>query len=279
MDSDPGSDPFVTCQWLREHLHDSSLVIADCRYNLFDHGLGLREYNASHIPGAHFLNMEEDLAGKVSEHGGRHPLPDPEKFRNSMKRIGLNGDSLLIAYDNDGSGAARLWWLLKFFGHENVKILNGGFPLWKDLDFPVSRQINGTAKGNITLSTNERILMNRDDLKQLAHGSKIVDSRARERYAGEVEPIDKKAGHIPGAVNVPYTEVIQKGALFKDRKEIGKLFAEVGEEPVLYCGSGVTSCVSFVALTYIGKKPRLYAGSWSDWISYEDNEIATGHSP
>lgn len=272
-------DPFVTCEWLKDRIDEQSIIIADCRYDLFDFSLGEREYGNSHIPKAHFLHMEGILTGSVGEHGGRHPIPDEEKFAAAMNSIGLDSEKTVVAYDRDGSGAARLWWLLNYFGHSKVKILNGGFPLWEKLGFPITDKMPHKIAGNFKTSRNGYILMDKDQLRNLDNDAKIIDSRAKERYEGIIEPIDRKAGHIPGSINIPYTEVLMTPGLFKEKIDLEKIFADVGDNPVIYCGSGVTSCVNFVALCAIGKQPRLYAGSWSDWISYEDNEVAVGKSP
>lgn len=271
--------PLVTANWLKEHLDEPQLIVADCRYNLYDHELGSREYKEGHIPGAYFLHMEKELISPVKEHGGRHPLPEKEDFRNSMNRIGLTRDTTVVAYDNDGSGASRLWWLLLYFGHEKVRILNGGYPLWVESGFPVSREVPEAKKGNFEPYVNPHLLCTVDELKKPDNDCTIVDSRAWERYIGKVEPIDFKAGHIPGAINIPYTDAIRDKAIFRDREELEKIYRMSGQKPVFYCGSGITSCVSFVAARILGKDPRLYAGSFSDWISYPENEVATGDAP
>lgn len=271
--------PFVSCQWLSEHIDDESLIIVDCRYNLVDKSYGRREYDKSHLPRAYFMDMEKELTGTVSRHGGRHPLPPMESFQKSMNRIGLSPEKTVIAYDGDGSGAARLWWLLRHFGHERARILDGGFPDWKDLGLPVTKDVPREITGKFTARVTGNILVDRRGLDSLPHASRIIDVRDRERYLGEVEPIDPVAGHIPGAINVPYKDVMERPAKFRNREELEKLFSSSGNEPVVYCGSGITSCVNFVALESIGKHPLLYAGSWSDWISYEDSEIATGENP
>ena len=271
--------PLVSIEWLRENLDDPKIIVADCRYNLYDHELGAREYSEGHIPGAYFCTMEKGLISPVREHGGRHPLPEKDNFRASMNRIGLTPDSTVVAYDNDGSGAARLWWLLLYFGHENVKILNGGYPLWVESGLPSSREVPGKKSGNFEPSVNHGLLCTVDELRDPGNDCTIVDSRAWERYIGKVEPIDFKAGHIPGAINIPYTDAIRDKAIFRSRDELEKIYSRSGEKPVFYCGSGITSCVSFVAARILGKDPRLYAGSFSDWISYPDNEVATGEAP
>ncbi len=279
MESPIPEGPLVSIEWLTNHLNDPDYIIIDCRYDLFDKELGAREYGESHIPGAFFLHMEKALTGKVESHGGRHPIPKPERFMEAMNSVGLSPEKTVIGYDNDGSGASRLWWLLNYYGHKNVRILNGGYPLWVESGFPVTKEVPEPKKGSFVPVVNEQILTGVEDLKKLEPGSKIVDSRARERYLGNVEPIDFKAGHIPGAINIPYTEAIEGKALFKKKEELEKIFGPAGKTPVVYCGSGITSCVSFVALKTIGKNPKLYAGSWSDWISYEENDVATGARP
>lgn len=279
MASELPEGPLVTIQWLKEHLEDPDLIIADCRYNLFDHELGSREYTEAHIPGAYFLHMEKDLTGSVQEHGGRHPIPDKNNFRDSMRSIGLTSRKTVIAYDNDGSGASRLWWLLNFFGHYKVKVLDGGFPLWDKSGFPVTKDLPEKKPGSFDPVVNPGFLASVDDLGSLDKESTLVDSRARERYLGNVEPIDFKAGHIPGAISIPYTEAVKEKAIFRNENELKEMYRETGDTPVVYCGSGITSCVNFVAMSIIGKKPRLYAGGWSDWISYETNGVATGENP
>ncbi len=276
MGSEQNAGPLVSCKWLSEHLNDDSLIIVDCRYSLKDKGFGKSEYGNGHIPGAYFLDMEKELTGNVGKHGGRHPLPDIVSFQESMNRIGLENGKTVIAYDGDGSGASRLWWMLNYFGHNSAKILDGGFQEWIDSGLPVTVEIPPERAGNFKARITGHILVSREDLDKLPHGSKIIDVRDRERYLGITEPIDRIAGHIPGAINIPYKDIIDKPGKFRRREELEKLFSESGDEPVVYCGSGITSCVNFVALESIGKHPKLYAGSWSDWISYEDSEIATG---
>lgn len=278
MPGETSEGPLVSITWLSDHINDEYVIIADCRYNLMDKSLGRSQYDTGHIPGAYFLDMEKELTGEVKAHGGRHPVPEAQSFQDSMNRIGLTDEKLVVAYDLDGSGASRLWWLLNHFGHPRVKILDGGFQSWADSGLPVTREAPAEKKGNFIARVNGEILVSRKDLDSLPHGSRIIDVRDRERYLGEVEPIDKIAGHIPGAINVPYKVIMDTPGKFRSRKELERIFSGSGDEPVVYCGSGITSCVNFVALEAIGKHPRLYAGSWSDWISYEDSKIATGEN-
>lgn len=276
MSGEPTTNPLVSCKWLSEHLNDEKIIIVDCRYNLFDKAWGKNEYDKGHIPGACFLDMEKELTGKVGEHGGRHPLPHAEAFEESMRQIGLEEGKTVIAYDWDGSGASRLWWLLNYFGYPHVRILDGGYDGWVDSGLRITKEVPDTKRGSFSAHITGHILVSRADLDKLPHGTRIIDVRDRERYLGIVEPIDKVAGHIPGAINIPYKDIVEKPGKFKNYNELKEIFSQSGEEPVVYCGSGITSCVNFVALESIGKHPKLYAGSWSDWISYEDSEIATG---
>lgn len=271
--------PLVTPQWLKEHLHEPWLMVADCRYDLFDHELGSRSYGMAHIPGAFFLNMEKDLISEVQEHGGRHPLPNPADFTETMNRIGFTPAKVVIAYDNDGSGAARLWWMLNYYGHSKVRILNGGYPLWEEMGYEVTKEIPVGGNGDFHIAENRMILARMEDVRNARDTGDIVDSRIWDRYIGKFEPIDFKAGHIPGAINIPYTEAIEEKALFKNEDELKEIFSRSSSTPIVYCGSGVTSCVSFVAMRIIGLDPRLYAGSFSDWISYSHNEVITGPDP
>ena len=266
----------ISLEWLKKNLDGAGLLIADCRYDLRDPGRGLSRYLEAHIPGAFHLDMAADLSGPLFEHGGRHPPPWPAAFKRSMDRVGLRPETLVVAYDDDGSGAARLWWLLRYFGHERARILDGGWPGWKETGAPLESGRPRARTGNFDPRPRRELIVFKDDLKRLRHGTPIIDARAPERYSGDSEPLDAKAGHIPGAVNIPYHGVLDKPAHFKSSAAIEELFGEAGPDPVLYCGSGVTACVCVAALASIGRPSRLYAGSWSDWISYADSEIALG---
>jgi thiosulfate/3-mercaptopyruvate sulfurtransferase len=232
----------------------------DCRWELGNPDAGRELYLAGHVPGASFLDVERDLSappGRPPEHGGRHPLPDPEAFAAAAGRAGIGPGVFVVAYDQGRSGgAARLWWLLRHLGHEDVAVLRGGIGAWQgplrrgeeDIE-PLAFEPRPRAGDSIEADELERRLGE--------PGLVVVDARAPERYRGEVEPIDPVAGRIPGAVNVPYAGE-------------GVLPAEVleAEEVVAYCGSGVTACVTLLDLAGAGRPDaRLYPGSWSDWSS------------
>lgn len=235
---------------------------------------GRKKYLDGHIPGAYFLDMESDLTGNKDEHGGRHPIPDAEDFRRSMDKIGLEPGKTVVAYDDDLSGASRLWWLLNYFGHQDAYVLDGGITSWIGRGGKTTTELPKERNGNFSIAINHDLLFDVDMVRRNGDNNVIVDSRAPERYKGETEPIDFKAGHIPGAVNIFYKDVMETPGKLKSREELRKIFQESGTSPVVYCGSGITSCVNVLGMASIGIEAKLYSGSWSDWISYPENDIA-----
>ena len=250
-------DPFVTQQWLQEHLADPRLRIVDCRYVLGTPGAGRELFVAGHIAGASFLDVDADLADPVGDgRRGRHPLPSPERFQAASRRAGISADSLVIAYDEDMSGgAARLWWLLRHFGHESVAVLEGGFDAWSG---PTAAGEEGVGAGSFIARPRADDVVDVDDIAaRLKFPDRVlVDARAPQRFRGEVEPIDPVPGRIPGARNVPYTESVPSDLVTAD------------EEVVAYCGSGITASVVLLRLAAAGRDDaKLYAGSYSEWVN------------
>ena len=265
----------VSPQWLHDNLMSSKIVIVDCRYSLSDFSLGRKMYNAGHIPGAYFMDLEDDLSGPKGTHGGRHPIPDPSVFAGKMSAMGISRGTHVIAYDAEGAASCRLCWLLRYFGHDNVSILQGGFDEWVSLDLPVTNVQPPFRHGDFVPVPRADMVVGRDEIIESGSSMTLVDCRAPERYRGEVEPIDRKAGHIPGAINLFYREVFSGNSAFKTPEELTKVLGNLDSKSVLYCGSGVTAAAVCVAMGMIGMEPRIYAGSWSDWASYEDSPIAT----
>lgn len=269
---------FVSVDWLKENFHMEDLIIFDARAGLLDPEEGIRLYKEGHIEGAIFVSLEEVMTGKISRHGGRHPLPDLEKFRNDMMERGLNDQSQVVIYD-DGqlSMAGRLWWLLKYIGKEEVYILEGGYKKWLENDGKTSKDFPTLNRSrSLSININHKIKVDMPDVRNAIDKKSIaiVDARAHERYTGQVEPMDIKAGHIPSALNYPWTSLVIDGEIrsidkirdyFKDLEEY--------EEIIVHCGSGVTATVDYILMEEIGLSPKLYAGSFSDWISYDENEI------
>ena len=270
---------------------DQPLVVADVRWNLGGPP-GKPEYVASHIPGAVWVDLETQLAGPPGV-GGRHPLPAVAVFEQAMRDIGVCDDSLVVAYDAANSQAAsRLWWLLTDAGHRSVRVLDGGFAAWRAAGLPSERSeqsntVSGPstpARGDFVARPGQRPQLDAAEISARLgrpDAPTLVDVRTAERYSGANEPIDPVAGHIPGALNLPWKSNVDADGRFLSPAEIARLYAEaVGTDAaVLYCGSGVTAAHSLLALESAGLTAALYPGSWSDWISDSSRPIATGTDP
>ena len=255
--------------------HDD-FVILDCRFSLGDPGAGARAYADGHIPGAHYVHLERDLSGPVGEHGGRHPLPEPGEFAGRLARIGIGRDTPVVAYDDNGFAfAARLWWMMKALHYRDVRLLDGGLAAWRsaggalDTGVPAARPVRPPAVGDYGGTVDMQGVR-----RALAAGAQLVDSRDALRFQGIEEPIDPVAGHIPGALNLPWQGATdESGRMLDAASQAQRLSVLDGErELVVYCGSGVTACVNLLALHLAGRDgARLYPGSWSDWCSYPEN--------
>jgi len=249
----------VDAAWLRERLGAPGVRVADCRFVLGDPAGGRRRHDEGHIPGATFLDVDADLSappaprGELGPVGGRHPLPDPAVLQAALRRAGVRAGEHVVAYDDGTGGAARLWWLLRHHGIERVSVLRGGLAAW---DGPLRAGAETPAPGDVILGPPRT-----DDLVgfgELGPGFEglLLDARAPERFRGETEPVDPVAGHIPGAVNAPFTEPPDP-ALVADPRPL-----------VAYCGSGVSACALLLSLADAGREDaRLYPGSWSDWVA------------
>jgi thiosulfate/3-mercaptopyruvate sulfurtransferase len=267
--------PLVDATWLREHLSDRNLRLIDFRWYLQGRD-GREEYLRGHIPGAVFVDLEA-VTGR--EGGGRHPLPSAEQFEREMRRVGVDTDTRVVAYDDSGgSTAARLWFMLGLFGHAKQAVLDGGLLAWGE---PLASDVPRVAPGHLEARKPDRSRVLDFDAVRGLHGAPIIDARAGERYRGETEPIDPKAGHIPGALSAPFTENLGSDRRFKSPDELRKRYKALGAEggAVFYCGSGVNATHHILAME-IARLPnaRLYAGSWSDW-SNRDAPVATGPEP
>jgi thiosulfate/3-mercaptopyruvate sulfurtransferase len=268
----------ISCEWLLEHLEDPQVVIVDCRFSLADPQLGQQQYKKCHILGSYYLDLNLDLSSPVGKHGGRHPLPEPHELAQKLSKIGVKSqETLVVAYDNSRYAfASRLWWLLRYFGHEKVAVLDGGFAAWQNVGYPVTdvvpehkvaTDITFIPKIQTDMVVDTATVKERKDLQEVV----LIDSREKERYLGIREPIDKVAGHIPGAVNYPWQEVTDSAGYLLPSVEQSHRWSnlENAKEIFVYCGSGVTACVNLLSLELAGiHTGKLYAGSWSDWISY-----------
>lgn len=270
----------VAKEWLLQNVDNKNVRIVDCRFSLSEPKKGKSAYLENHLPGAVFFDLEKDLSAPVGVHGGRHPLPDLQEFAQKLEAAGIRNEDIVVAYDEgEGAFAARFWWLLSFVGHKNVFVLDGGFSQWKQADYPVTAAIPSFEKSRFTINPQEEWLATVEDVKKIVKGLKadsiLIDSREEKRFMGIEEPIDKKAGHIPGAINKPWFEGLESG-VYRTVEDQKKRFAEIApeKEVIVYCGSGVTATPNVLALKEAGfQRVKLYAGSFSDWISYEENTI------
>ncbi|MGL5313602.1 MAG: sulfurtransferase [Peptostreptococcaceae bacterium] len=273
----------VTTNWLKENINNDNIVIIDCRFDLMDKEYGRKTYEKAHIKGAQRIDIETQLSTVVEEHGGRHPLPSIEELEETFKNIGINNDSIVVSYDEgDLAGASRLWWILKYLGHEEIYVLDGGIELFEKLGGETTTHINEINKGNFTAKVNGSMRVDMYYVKERINNEKValIDSREFKRYIGEFEPVDKKAGHIPGAQNYFWMNILQKEddiLTLKNSDDLKVQFESLSnyEEVIVYCGSGITACPNSLALNEVGINHKVYAGSFSDWISYSDNKVET----
>jgi thiosulfate/3-mercaptopyruvate sulfurtransferase len=254
--------PLVAPDWLRDHLADAELLVVDCRFVLGRPGAGQAAWLDAHIPGAAVLDVDRDLSAEPGPRG-RHPLPSAEAFEAAARRAGIRGGSRVVAYDEAGEGgAARLWWLLRHFGHDEAAVLDGGLRAWREAGGELRGGPEETDAGDFVARPRENDTVSAEEVG--ATSVPLFDARAPERFRGEIEPIDPIAGHIPGARNVPAASVAPKGR-FRSAAELRK---ELGDQPfVAYCGSGVTACTLVLAGEIAGVKAKLYPGSWSEWVA------------
>ena len=267
--------PLVDAGWLQDHLEDLDLRVIDFRWYLLGR-VGRDEFARGHIPHAVFLDLDR-VTG--TEGGGRHPLPTAEQFQDEMRACGVSKTTKVVAYDDvGGSVASRLWFLLRYFGHGAQAVLDGGLQAWRG---PVVTEVERIPAGDFTAKEPDRsLVLHVDDVRRLG-AVPLIDARAAERYRGEKEPVDPKAGHIPGALNMPFTGNVTPEGHFKSAAELRAQYerAGVSDGAVFYCGSGVNATHHVLAMEVAGMPgARIYAGSWSDW-SNRDLPVATGSEP
>ena len=276
--------PWITPEDLRARLDAPELRLVDVRFSLADPASGRRGYVEGHLPGAAYLDLEVDLSGPVGRHGGRHPLPDAGRLAARLGACGIGPDAWVVAYDDaDGMVAGRLWWLLRWLGHERVQVLDGGLAAWSAAGGERTTAPPEHAPTDFGPRTQADLHVDRDWLLARLDDPSVVvvDARAPERYRGEVEPLDPRAGHIPGAVNLPFTGNLE-GGRFRPLAALQERYRGLtgAGTVVVYCGSGVSAAHDLMALEACGLRgARLYPGSWSDWVSHADAPVATGPDP
>jgi thiosulfate/3-mercaptopyruvate sulfurtransferase len=272
----------VSAGELAARLANPDWLVADCRFDLSDRNAGARAWQAGHIPGAIHADLERDLSAPVTPKTGRHPLPPIDAFVATLSRWGVTGGTQVIAYDAGNSAyAARLWWMLRYLGHDFVAVLDGGYAAWLEEGHAISNGSVARRPGRFVARPRPEMLCDAAGVAEaLARGEVVVDVRGAERFAGKVEPLDTVAGHVPGAVNLPFLLNLGERSRFRSKVELAKLWRERtgltdGTRLTCMCGSGVTACQGLLALEVAGHPGgRLYAGSWSEWIRDPERPIA-----
>jgi thiosulfate/3-mercaptopyruvate sulfurtransferase len=277
----PAPESFlVDAQWVSEHLNDPQVIIVDCRFSLAAPWQGLQQYTMGHIPGACYLDLNQDLSAPVQVHGGRHPLASIEHITAKLNQIGVRSDSpagptWVIAYDDSRFAfSARLWWMLRYLGHDQVALLDGGIKAWQAFGGALSKTMPENRPGHFIAHPRADWLVDIDTVRQNQGNPEVmlIDSREPYRFRGEHEPIDPIAGSIPGAVNYLWSNVSDEATgQLKSPAELADYWADLDrvQQSIVYCGSGVTACVNLFAQVMAGKPMgKLYPGGWSDWCSY-----------
>lgn len=287
-----GWDAIIDVASLRQILARPALCILDCRHDLAQPDLGQEQYRQGHIPGAVFAHLDRDLCGTKTGRNGRHPLPDPSALASRLRFWGVGTSSQVVAYDaSEGSYAARAWWLLRWLGHPNVAVLDGGWPAWIAAGGPASDQEPPPGAGDFTVRPSLQAIVGIDAVAaqsaNAAPGSPalLLDARAPDRYEGRNESVDPVAGHIPGAVNRFWKQNLGPDGRFKQPAQLRSEYAAIlgGRAPgqvSVQCGSGVTACHDLLAMHLAGLRgAALFAGSWSQWIAEPSRPVKLGPTP
>ncbi len=276
----------IQAQELLPRLDDPNWRIVDCRFDLSDTTAGRRSYEAGHIPGAVFADLNEDLASKPSSSTGRHPLPNVETIVARMRRLGIDNNSEVVVYDGgNGAMAARAWWIFRWLGHDKVRLVDGGFSAWAAAGLPLSCATVAVQETHFVPKLRSDLVITTAEVQELMNTGDapvLIDARDAVRFAGEEERIDAVGGHIPGARNVPLRESLDNNGNWRSQVELQDLWKRhLGDdralEWVVMCGSGVTACHLVLSAVDAGvAEPRLYVGSWSEWITDNNRPIGLG---
>ena len=275
----------VSTEQLARHLDDPDWIIFDCRFTLTNQEAGSQAYHTSHIPGARYAHLDIDLSGPVTEKSGRHPLPDVQQLTEKLSRWGVDSSKQVVVYDDSfGAMAVKMWWLLRWLGHENVALLDGGLPKWLKEKRPMTAQLPQILPAKFVAQLHKEIQANvaEVDNARQERCRLVIDARPEQRYTGEREPLDKVAGHIPGSVNWVFDENLDFDGTYLPAEELREAYVKLlnGVKPELVihsCGSGVTACHNMLAMEIAGMNGgKLYAGSWSEWIADPSRPVATG---
>jgi thiosulfate/3-mercaptopyruvate sulfurtransferase len=299
MSASVAAEPLIdVASLVGELASDEPPVLLDVRWRLGGPP-GIESYRAGHLPGAVFVNLDTDLSGPPGAEG-RHPLPSADSFTTAMRRLGVRAGYPVVVYDDgDSTIAARAWWTLRFFGHDQVRVLDGGFRAWAAAGQPVTVDEPEVAPGDFSAVPGHLPVLDAEDAARLARSGVLLDARAGERYRGEIEPVDPVGGHIPGALSAPTAANVGEDGRFLPPGELRQQFARVGvavrspgasgpsdvdgtdgvASVGAYCGSGVTAAHEVLALALAGVPAALYVGSWSGWTADPSRPVATGSDP
>lgn len=272
---------FVDTSWVFESINKDKLIIVDCRGDLLNLNYGKAEYDSGHIKGAVFMDIKKDLSSEQTEHGGRNPLPKIDEFKSKLESLGIGNDTLVIAYDEQRiASAARFCWMLRYIGHTNNYILNGGINKWISEGYPLVKDSPLIERNKLDIAINHNIISDKKMVRDNINNKEVclIDSRTEVRYKGEAELIDPVAGHIPGAVNFYWKNYLRDDGTVKEIDELKDAFKNLMElsEVIVYCGSGIDAAFNYMLLEEAGINSRLYVGSFSDWITYPENNIIGG---
>lgn len=275
----------ISAEDLHARLGAPELRLFDCRFDLARPDAGLAAFRAGHLPGAVFADLNRDLSAPVRADSGRHPLPEPSGLERTLRRLGVNAGDAVVAYDDrNGMFASRLWWMLRWVGHDRVAVLDGGLARWTELGLPVTTAIAAPAPGDFVARVRPDQVVTAAEVARMAADprSRVLDARAPERFRGDVEPIDPVAGHVPGAHNQPFSQSLEPDGRLRAPEVLRGLLAQAlgnvaPEHTAAMCGSGVTACHLLLAMQHAGLGGgRLYAGSWSEWIRDASRPVARG---
>ncbi|HKK05826.1 MAG TPA: sulfurtransferase [Gammaproteobacteria bacterium] len=278
-------ETLISAEELYSRLGEPGWVVVDCRFDLAEPSAGRRAYRSAHLPGAYYAHLDEDLSGPVGRFTGRHPLPAPEVLARRIAAWGVDAATQVVAYDDRGGAfAARLWWLLRWLGHDAVAVLDGGLGAWRRHGYPLDDQVPPARRADFVPNVREALCLDSAQVEAALsrQGIALVDARESPRFRGEHEPIDPVAGHIPGARNLPFAgNLDDEGCFLAPAALRSRLASVLGDQDpsasVHMCGSGVTACHNLLAMAVAGLGDGcLYAGSWSEWIRDPHRPVARG---
>ncbi len=273
----------ISANELSGHIKDPNWIVFDCRFTLAETGAGRAAYLQSHLPGAIYVHLDDDMSSPITASTGRHPLPDVTAFSEKLSVWGVDASKQVIVYDDAfGAIAGRMWWLLRWLGHTRVAVLDGGLPTWQRENYPMQSVLPSLSPAAFFPNVNNELLVDVEFVESRMSNDNfvIVDARAEERFSGDAEPLDNVAGHIPGALNMPFDDNLAISSLFETQEVLTQLYKDVikqvdYENVIHMCGSGVTACHNILAMEYAGMRgSKLYAGSWSEWITDPKKPVA-----